>query len=655
MARKRSRSVRHPSPGDSGRPAGAPAPPQTADAPAVPLPGRIRWDWLAVAVSLVLLAWLVTEGDWDFFPKAGFLESFYDGQARSLLAGRIDVPPQAIGPEAFMRNGKAYGYFGPTPALMRLPLEILLPGMYGRWGRVSMLLASVLTLGALLLAMRRLESLWPPAGGPGLRVALRAVLILAAAIGSTNFFVSAERKVYQESIMWGSALAFAQAVFLACYLMSPRARWLALSCTAAFLAFFARVSSGAGPLFSLLLLDAALLVPWVRWRAFFTGPAVPRRASAALSATLLVSAALWVGLNYWKFGTPLTSQPIALNKQYDRERVERVKGDLFSLFNLPITLAAYFSPANIEVDGKFPWVGLTTGDPALAHRFPKAHFDYAEPFASLPAAMPELLMAAIAGAAVCLARRRQGFRDFRAPMCGALAGGALMLTWGVITYRYLHDMFPFLVLGSAVAVAYLPAIPGKTWRRGLAGLFAAATLYAVCVNFAIAVRWQRCSVFPVRLERRAAFMDLCSSMDTGGLTAFRRWARQWRRYIPAASFAEGNLAVDRTSLAERGDEPVVLSQGQPPYGAEYQVDLPASGTYEIAIRYAAAEPRPVHLLLNGQDSKEVCRRATGGWLPSFQAWEPAGVFRMSGGANRIGLAGYGPFPPVSMLRLTRVE
>jgi hypothetical protein len=47
----------------------------------------------------------------EFFPQAGFLESFYDAQAQSLLHGRIDVPPEAIATEAFMRNGKAYGYF----------------------------------------------------------------------------------------------------------------------------------------------------------------------------------------------------------------------------------------------------------------------------------------------------------------------------------------------------------------------------------------------------------------------------------------------------------------------------------------------------------------------------------------------------------------
>ena len=590
---------------------------------AAPLLDRVRWDWLALGISLVLLAWMVTEGDWEFFPKAGFLESFYDAQAQSLLHGRIDVTPEAIGTEAFMRDGKAYGYFGPTPALMRLPLELLFPGMYGRWGRISMLLGSVLTLGMLLLLMNRLESRFPLPAAPRLRNFLRGVLILAAAIGSTNFFVSTEHKMYQESILWGSALAFAQAVFLACYVMNPKAKWLALSCAAALLAFLARVSSGAGPLFSLFLLEAAWLLPVRRLRDFFAVPPFGRSAAAAVGATLLASVALWAGLNYWKFGVVFTSQPIALNKQFDRERVQRVKGNLFSPYNVPLTLSTYFAPSNIEFAGTFPWFFLTMGDPWLASRFPEAHFDTTEPFASLPAAMPELLFAAIAGTALCLARRRKEFREYRAPVFGSLAGCALIFTFGYISYRYLHDMFPWLVLGAAMAVAYLPSISGKSLRRGLAGLFVAATLYAMCANFAFAYRWQRYACYPIRPEKRVAFTDLCSIIDGGGLNSFLWYARHWHRYVPAASFSGGNLSIDRARLAERADQPVVVSQGEPPYGAEYAVGVPAAGTYEIAILYASGESRPVHLFVNGNDVKAVCGTPTGGWRPSNRKWDSA--------------------------------
>ena len=634
----------------------APGPGQTRVAlsrdSAPPLAGRIRWDWIAAAFSMLLLAWLVTEGDWNFFPQGGFLETFYDAQAQSLLHGRIDVPQEAIGPEAFMRNGKAYGYFGPTPALARLPLELLLPGMYGRWNCVSMLLASALVIGMLLLLMNRLEARFPPAGRQRLRYPLRACLILATALGSTNLFVSAERKIYQESIVWGSALAFAQAVLLACYLLNPKAKWLALSCAAALLAFFARVSSGAGPLFSLLLVDLVLLVLSVRFRSFWSEAPLPRRAAVTLSATLVAAAALWVGLNHWKYGVWFTSQPIAMNRQFSQERLRRVKGEIVSFYNLPITLAAYLSPSNIVFNGNFPWVFLTGGNSTAAARFSKAHFDSFEPFASLPATMPELFLAALAGTALCLTRRKE-LRAFRAPLAGAMAGCALIFVFGYVTFRYLDDMLPWLVLGSAIAIAWVASIPGKWLRHALAALFAAATIYAMWVNFALAVRWQRYSSYPIRPEKRVAFTDLCTIVDVGGLKGFLWYERLWHRYIPAASFEEGNLLIDRTDMVERGDQPVVRSQGQPPYGAEYIVDLPANGTYEIAVRYAAAEPLPVHLLVNGRDMKEVCRTATGGWRR--QTWESAGLFHLSGGANRIALASYGAVPPVSMLRLIRIE
>src|SRR5690242_2259371 len=79
-----------------------------------------------VPAVLVLLAfgWMVTYGTGDLFDKESFAE-FYDAQARSLLAGRLDVPREAILDEAFLRGGRAYGYFGFAPALLHVPFVLL--------------------------------------------------------------------------------------------------------------------------------------------------------------------------------------------------------------------------------------------------------------------------------------------------------------------------------------------------------------------------------------------------------------------------------------------------------------------------------------------------------------------------------------------------
>ena len=616
------------------------------------LADRIRWDWIGAAIAMLLLAWLVTDGEWDFFPSGGFLETFYDAQAVSLLHGRIDVPPESIESESFEHNGKAYGYFGPTPALFRLPLELVVPGMYGRWNCLSLLTASALLIAMLMLLMGTLERRFPPLSGRGARRLLTAALILAATIGSTNFFVSAQRKVYQEAILWGSALAFAQAVLLVRYLTEPRSKWLTLSCAAAFLAFFARVSSGGGALFSLLLVDVALLIPLTRVRTFFVDSAVPRRAAGTISATLVASAVLWAGLNYWKFGTPFTSLPMSTNKQFDRKRAERIKGDLASLYNLPITVPAYLSPFNVDFTHFFPWVLPVKGDADVAARNPKSHFDEFENFVSLPAAMPELLLAAIAGTLLCFVRRKE-LRDVRAPLAGTVAGCGLIFVWGVVTLRYLHDLLPWLLLGTAIAAAWLLSRPVAWQRRALAGAFAVITLYAIWVNFALGLFDQRYLAYPIPPERRVAFLDLSDTIDGFGLKGFLRLASHWRRYIPATSFQQGNLVIDRTELAERGDGPVVRSQGQSPNYAEYLVNLPADGAYEIGVRYASGQSTPIHLLINRQDVKQMCAEPTRSWQD--HRWDSAGPFKLRRGPIVIGIASNGTVPPISMLRVARAD
>src|SRR5215213_5503915 len=70
-----------------------------------------------------LFAWMETFGSFRFMAADSF-GSFYDHQAVSWLKGSWEVPEPALSSEAFVVDGKVYGYFGPTPALMRLPLVV---------------------------------------------------------------------------------------------------------------------------------------------------------------------------------------------------------------------------------------------------------------------------------------------------------------------------------------------------------------------------------------------------------------------------------------------------------------------------------------------------------------------------------------------------
>jgi hypothetical protein len=630
-----------------------------------------RWDWLVVLFTLVVLCRMVTDGDWNLFQPAGYMEEFYDAQAQSLLHGRIDVVKEAIDREAFVRNGKYYGYFGPTPALARIPLNVLLPGMYGRWSRFSMWLGSAVILASLMLLFRRLEELLQLKGR--LWGLLRGTLTVAVALGSTNLFLVMESKVYQEAIMWGSALAFAHAVCLLCFLLDPKGKWLALACAAAFLSFFARVSSGAGTLLALLIVDLALLLPSGRFREFWGVPAVAtkRRVVAVLTATLVVSSVLWAGLNYWKFGIWFTSQPLNITIDSDPWRMQRTKGDAASLLNIPMTLPIYFWLPNVEFQAAFPWAWLKPVDRDLAQRYPYAHFDGIEPVGSLPFTVPALFVAALAGSGLCfLGGRRQrpgvsgaplcviqpSLRAFRAPLCGAFAGIFLVLTWGYISYRYMQDALPWLALGAAIAVAHIPLAERKWMRHALTGLLLAGTAYGVWVNGAFAVVQKRIYAFPEPDTKHLEFLDMAAAIQHGGVSGWLHHVTHWRTYIYAADYKRGNVSADGAKFTRRADHSVIFRDGPPPGAAEYEVTIPEPGLYEFSLVYASADSRPLRFFLNGREApKTICAEPTGGFTEAYQRWAPAASSRLSAGVKTFALVSAGEFPVVRMIRVVRID
>jgi len=616
----------------------------------------IRPEWIAAAAALLIVSWMVTEGTWDFYETTGRLEAFFEAQANSLLAGHIDVAPDAIGDEAFVRNGKAYGYFGPTPALFRLPLVILFPGMNGHWSRASMLFGSAVLLASVLLLIFRLEQLLPGLARAPSWVWLRTALVLAAGIGSTQIFVCAESKVYQESIEWATSLSLASAVCLLSYLMTRRMPWLTATCVTAFLSFFARVSSGAGPIFGLLLLDLALLLPYGRIKAWLgTEALTPNpRAIALLSATIALTVALWAGLNYWKFGSFFASQPLRLNAQFDAQRLRNVKGELASLTNLPLTLSTYLSPANFRFTPGFPWVQtMVVSSDALRASFPSAHFDYCEWFASLPDSMPALFFGGLGGAILCLCAAGKKFRELRTPLLAGAAGCGLVFMWGAIAYRYLHDLFPFLVIGTAIALTWIATRPDFRLRQGLTAAFLAATAWSMWANFAFALEHQRVNTWPIQPEKRIAFLDLTSSTASAGPGSLLPYLTHWRGYMSAARVvSQQNLMAMPVG---RADWPVVTSGGAPPYTASYQMNVPDDGAYELALRYASAQPRPVVVSINGQPVGSACGIATGGDSALHQRWGLAGRLRLRRGPLEIALSSNQPFPVLSFLRLVRLD
>ena len=87
---------------------------------------------LVAFIPFVAVLWNVR---WDPLrgATAGHLNgNFYDLQARALFHGHLSVPDGSLGIEGFVVDGRTYMYFGPFPALLRMPVLLVTSRFDGR-------------------------------------------------------------------------------------------------------------------------------------------------------------------------------------------------------------------------------------------------------------------------------------------------------------------------------------------------------------------------------------------------------------------------------------------------------------------------------------------------------------------------------------------
>ena len=135
---------------------------------------------------------------------------FFDAQAHALLAGHWNVPRNTLGFEAFIVHGKAYMYFGPWPAVLRMPIALFTHRFDGRLTQLSMILAFVTLMIAsakLLWRMRLLAR----GDAPVTRTEQVAVALLFFLLGAGSIvvFLGAEPVVFHEAELWGAAWSIA--------------------------------------------------------------------------------------------------------------------------------------------------------------------------------------------------------------------------------------------------------------------------------------------------------------------------------------------------------------------------------------------------------------------------------------------------------------
>ena len=467
------------------------------------------WAAATIIFSGVVFAALETGGTFRFIFEESF-GTFYDHQAASMLHGHLDVPEIALSGEAFVVDGKIYGYYGITPALLRLPLvatgiafgQVIRPFLLGYF------VAALVAAYALLCHATR--TLCGPAAWPS-RWAV-VVFLLSSGLGSTLLFLGSRAYIYHEAILCGAAFTLWTLFFSLRYLQAPRGRSWIVALLCGFFAMHARPSSGLFALCSVGMV--ALVHAWPNLKP----PAWPAlRRHVAVGALAALAILSFNGLSYLKFGT-FDGSPLRYAVQYTPERLAHFEGKNFHAANFPHNLDAYLLRPDFRLDPKFPYFFLGARQ---GKAYPGAKIDLAEPTLALPFAMPALFAMAVLGSAWAL-RHAPPARRPLAVLISAVAPMSLALLAAIVTsHRYTGDFCPLLIAGAAWGTA---VFDGETprLRRGFLALASVLATASIFITLAISLFFQGEYIWGVPDDMKQNYQHVRDGVDNFFGTAQRR-------------------------------------------------------------------------------------------------------------------------------------
>ena len=328
-----------------------------------------------------------TTGGRQIFVKE-VLGSAYDSQAEHFLRGNVDVDADSIGHEAMIVNGKTRMYFGPFPAFLRMPLNLVYPAGYGKWSRLSGFCAGILALFAFAGLVG--TALCSSPLSPRARSWLGNACVIAFALGSPLLLLLGNLSIYNEAIIWGLALSLAALLFA---FRSRQAEGNALArallgfSLCAGCALLSRVTFGAP--FILIAPILALGLPR------------ENRLTNVFALVLPLGAAVtfYLWLSYARFGT-LTG----VNFDYYINPVHSEFAHKFGVFSprrIPYGFADYFSVRFPSFQRQAPFVAADRH----SYDYPSLYSnDFSEVFLPLPWCSPWLIFGALMGI-TCLIRR----------------------------------------------------------------------------------------------------------------------------------------------------------------------------------------------------------------------------------------------------------
>jgi hypothetical protein len=575
---------------------------------------------VGAALATLPFLWMVTSGTFNLLRPGGFGSNFYDVQAHRLLQGHWDVPPSVMQIEGIVIGHRTYMYYGPTPALFRLPVALITHGLDGRLTAISMLVAFEVALGVLAhLSWRVRWLVRGPAPVTTAEVWIAGVWTLFAGAGSILLFLAGWPTVYQEAELWGAALALATLDVILGFVIRPAGRKLVAAGVLATLAILTRASIGEAPLVALGLLAAAHVVVWLsrrmtkgasgRWRrlgaprqkGWLALPGASARTyGGGLVAATLVPAALYAAVNEIKFHTlyslPLNHQIYSGQSPSRQAALAANGGSLFGLKFIPTTVLQYLRPDALRFHRLFPFIGFPPPAKVLFH----VRFDTLDFASSATATMPFFVITALVGLYALGRRparsRAGGVAAVRTVTLGAAAGTVASISIAYVANRYLSDAFPFLAVCSLVGVWFLAARWTAVRRRTIVASLAVAALagaFGIWSAVALGFVFQRALSPTTATETtRAALVSLQERIDTrlfDGVPADVRFGTLLPHHAPTY----GLFVLGRCDA-------LYLSDGRHWFGVE---EGNAAGHFRMAVSFPDAAPDTRQPLLSAGDPR----------------------------------------------------
>ncbi len=494
---------------------------------------------VGIALATVCFTWLLTGGTFQLLQR-NLYANFYSVQARALLHGHWNMPAGTLTVEGIREGSRTYMYYGPVPALLRMPVLLFTHRFDGRLTVSSMLLGFVVAMVFLASLGWRIRALVTDTVVTTPEALVTGAVLLVAGTGSVLFFLGSDALIYHEAELWGAALALGAFDFTLGWLRVPSGRSLVAAGLFATLAILTRGSVGAGPVACLGLLGVAYGVtalgarrrsrvpvdtsvgpgpePALRWLGL---PEVrrPGRWALSLLAATAVPVALYVTINEIKFGT-LVSLPLAKQVFTSVNRNRRITladngGSLFGLKFVPTAIVQYLRPDALRFSRLFPFVAF----PPKATVLGGVHYDTLDFSSSVTSSMPVALPLGVAGMVGILRRRRpggDGLARLRVPLAGAALGCVGVLVIAYVAERYLADLLPFLALAvlAGLSLARSRWAGWARWRRRLAaGVLVALALFGIWVNVGLALLYQRQLRPSVPIAMRQGFVAFQQRID----------------------------------------------------------------------------------------------------------------------------------------------